>query len=60
MEKPEVHLSVHHKKQLVQEFKVVYQTVFYALKYHSDSNLAKRIRRRAKQLLVEESERIID
>lgn len=48
------------KKQIVKEFGVTIQTVDMSLKYVFQSDKAKAIRQRAKELLQEESNNIVN
>lgn len=48
------------KQQIAKELRVTTECVRKALKYHSNSVLSKRIRQRAKVLLIEEANRIED
>jgi hypothetical protein len=46
------------KKQIANELKTSSQTVDMSLKYVFDSDTAKKIRKRAKELLIKESQNI--
>ena len=48
------------KRQLIQEFETTKTTVNLALKHVNNSKMAKAIRRRAKQLMLVEIEKIED
>gem|GEM_PF-3451926 len=52
--RPEIHLSVRHKKILQHEFGTSQQSVRLSLCYINNSPLAMRIRKRARQLLKNE------
>ncbi len=56
--KSEILLHYSKKKELVQEFDTSKETVRMALHYFSNSVLAQKIRRRAKEMLEEEVEKI--
>lgn len=58
MQKFEIQLSVDQKKQLSKEFKKSYQAVTMSLKYVFNSDTARSIRRRAKEMLQQEIEKI--
>ena len=53
-------ILLHHvlKKQIAKELNVTTQTVDMSLKYVFDSDTAKEIRKRAKELLIKESQNI--
>ena len=53
-----ISIPIEFKKQLATEFNVSRQTVHCALLYFNNSELAKKIRIRAKELLVAEAEKI--
>ncbi len=49
-----------YKNQIAKEFKVTKQTVDMSLKYVFNSETSKDIRKRAKELLLKESEKIVE
>ncbi len=49
-----INISAEHQKTLIEEFGVSRQTIYAALCYHTFSDLAKKIRVRAKALLEQE------
>lgn len=49
-----------YKNQIAKEFKVTKQTVDMSLKYVFNSGTSKDIRKRAKDLLLKESEKIVE
>lgn len=53
-------ITAQQKNIIVKEFNTTRQTVYCALKYYNNSELAKKIRMRAKELLIEEIEKIDD
>lgn len=56
-----IHLGQKHHKILQEEFTYISrQTIHAALRYFNNSETAKAIRRRAKELLIEEIESITD
>lgn len=56
--KKRINISIEHRKKLQEEFDVTKQSVYFALRYVTNSELANAIRRRAKQLLIEEAKKI--
>jgi Cu/Ag efflux pump CusA len=58
--KEEILLDSPLKIQISQELKTSVQTVREALKYNNNSPLGKSIRRKAKELLIEEANKIQD
>lgn len=54
----EITLSQKHLKTLREEFGTSRQTIFNALKDFTKSDLAKSIRKRAKEILIEEANQI--
>jgi len=57
--RPEIYISVRHKRNLEDEFKTSRQSVRLSLCYVNNSPLAKRIRRRALAMLENEVAAII-
>lgn len=51
-------ITAEQKSITVNEFNTTRQTVYCALKYYNNSELAKKIRMRAKELLIEEIQKI--
>ncbi|MBI9061807.1 MAG: hypothetical protein JEZ14_07445 [Marinilabiliaceae bacterium] len=51
-----INIADEHKRILTKEFKVTYQTMRMALMYVNNSILAKKMRKRAKELLQEEAD----
>ncbi|MGB2502702.1 MAG: ATP-dependent Lon protease [Flavobacteriaceae bacterium] len=51
-------ITAEQKSIIVNEFNTTRQTVYCALKYYNNSELAKKIRMRAKELLIEEIQKI--
>lgn len=58
MEKLTILIASKHKSQIANEFEVSKQTVQMSLSYVFNSPLAKQIRLRAKELLIEEANKI--
>lgn len=58
MQKNTIEISSKLKKDLVKEFDVSLTTVQLSLNFFNNSDLAKRIRSRAKELLLIEAEKI--
>jgi hypothetical protein len=58
MVRPSINISNSHRAQLYKEFPVTRITINNALNYRFDSEIAKRIRQRAKELLKEEVIRV--
>lgn len=54
MELPKINISDSHRKHLYDEFPVSRQTINDALKFHNNSDTAKKIRARAIELLQNE------
>jgi len=54
-----IQLGPNHKHQLKKEFNCTRQTVHMAINYLTNSELAQEIRKRSKELLVEEADNII-
>ncbi len=54
----EILITASQKNIIVQEFKTTRQTVYCALKYYTNSKLAKRIRLKAKDLLYKDVKKI--
>ena len=55
-----IYLASYYKNKLADEFETTKQTVQLALDHYNNSELAKAIRRRAKELLKNEIEKIKD
>ncbi|HZW63601.1 MAG TPA: hypothetical protein VFF15_08175 [Flavobacteriaceae bacterium] len=58
MENQPIIISSTHKNQLAQEFNTSKQSVLMSLRYVFNSPQAKKIRERAKELLIEEASKI--
>ena len=58
MKKNRIEISATHKKELVNKFRTTGTTVQQSLDYYNNSDLAKRIRTGAKNLLIAEAENI--
>ena len=58
MQKNTIQISSKLKKDLVKEFNISLTTVQLSLNFTNNSDLAKRIRNRAKELLLIEAEKI--
>lgn len=58
MARKQINVSATHFHRLVQEFGTSRQTIYNALRYITDSDLAKEIRTSAKKILKEESESV--
>lgn len=58
MQKKTIHISSKHKKDLAEEFGTSKQSVQMSLDYYFNSNQAIAIRSRAKELLLEEANKI--
>lgn len=54
----EIHVSIHHVKKLEKEFNKSRPTIYNALKDITQSELSRKIRLRAKELLQEEANNI--
>jgi hypothetical protein len=58
MNKKRIEISAGHKKELVNKFRTTGTTVQQSLDYYNNSELAKKIRAGAKDLLVAEADKI--
>lgn len=58
MKNNRIEISVAHKKELVNKFRTTAPTVQMSLDYYNNSDLAKKIRAAAKELLLAEAEKI--
>lgn len=57
--KKRINISSKHRRMLEIEFKVSNQTVRNALRYFTESELANKIRKRAKELLMQEADEVV-
>lgn len=57
--RPQINIADEHKNILVDEFKVTIQTVRMALIYVNNSPKAKAMRKRAKELLLQEANNVL-
>ena len=53
-----IRIHVDHKKQIAEEFKISLQSVRMSLDYVFNSDTSEKIRKRAKELLIEEANKI--
>jgi hypothetical protein len=56
--RPQINIADEHKKILAEEFNVTYQSLRMMLKYVINSDKAKAVRKRAKELLKQEADNV--
>lgn len=57
--KKRINIADKHRDILVSEFNISRQTVYNAVRYFTESALADKIRKRAKELLIQEADEVI-